>query len=218
MYNILFRIGILRTPANDNILSRSMIVDVERTDTTASGFVLAGGQSRRMGRDKAMLPAGGRTLVEHVANEVRRAAGSVTIVGDPSRYGRLGYEVIPDEQPGLGPLGGIATALGISRTAWNLVVACDMPSVDAELLITLLARAAATHPAPDCVVPDGPTGPEPLCAVYHIGARGKIRAAIDRNILKMRTVITILNTASVNVPDGNKFRNINTPEDWAAHE
>ena len=61
-----------------------------------AGFVLAGGRSSRMGRDKALLPLDGHTLVDHIAGLVQRAAGNVTLIGPPERYATLGYPVIPD--------------------------------------------------------------------------------------------------------------------------
>src|ERR1700686_3791867 len=70
-----------------------------------SGFVLAGGASSRMGRDKALLAYGETTLLEHVARAVRDAVGSVTLIGGPDRYGELGYAVFRDIVPGCGPLG-----------------------------------------------------------------------------------------------------------------
>jgi molybdopterin-guanine dinucleotide biosynthesis protein A len=184
---------------------------------TAGGFVLAGGRSSRMGRDKALLPVRGRTLLEHMAEQVRAAAGSVTIVADPARYARFEFPSVADERPGCGPLGGIVTALAVSTQPWNLIVACDMPDVDAAFLAGLLDQAFALRDPCDCLVPLGPSGPEPLCAVYQRGAMPKLRTALDRNILKMRAVLAVLETRLVAVADPRRFRNINTPEDWTDH-
>ena len=107
----------------------------------ASGFVLAGGASKRMGQDKALLPYHGTTLVEHVAKTVSEAAGTVALIGDPARLGHLGLAVFPDELPGCGPASGIYTALRVTETDWNLVLACDMPAVSADILRQLLRRA-----------------------------------------------------------------------------
>src|ERR1700737_2946897 len=96
-----------------------------------SGFVLAGGASSRMGRDKALLAYRETTLVEYVARVVREAVGSVTLIGDPDRYRELGHKVYRDKVSGCGPLGGTHTALSVSATDWNLVVACDMPGISA---------------------------------------------------------------------------------------
>ena len=76
-----------------------------------AGFVLAGGGSRRMGRDKALLPWRGSTLIQFVAGQVLNAAGSVTLIGNPDGLAGLGYPVIGDLHPGCGPLGGLETAL-----------------------------------------------------------------------------------------------------------
>jgi len=74
---------------------------------TRAGYVLVGGRSSRMGRDKALLPFRGEPLACSVARQVELAAGSVVMVGDPDLYGSLRYPVIPDAFPGEGPLSGI---------------------------------------------------------------------------------------------------------------
>jgi len=91
----------------------------------ASGFVLAGGASKRMGQDKALLPYRGTTLVEHVANTVREAVGMVALIGDPARLGSLGLAVFPDELPDSGPASGIYTALRITETDWTFGTGID---------------------------------------------------------------------------------------------
>lgn len=183
----------------------------------AGGFVLAGGRSTRMGRDKALLPWGDRTLIEHVAAQVAEAAGNVTIIADPARYSRFRIATVADRRLGCGPLGGLLTALEQSEHPWNLIVACDMPHIDSNFLSALLDTAQVA-PGFECVVPLGPSGPEPLCAVYHRDALIKIRTALDRNILKMQTLIASLAARFIGVQDTQIFRNVNTPEDWAAHE
>src|SRR5689334_17078630 len=94
-----------------------------------AGFVLAGGKSSRMGRDKAILPGLFRYLIDDVAETVRAASGNVTLVGDPGRYHDLEYPCIADLRPGLGPLAGLEAALLSSRSDLNLVLACDMPAI-----------------------------------------------------------------------------------------
>jgi len=185
---------------------------------SAAGFVLAGGRSTRMGSDKALLPMGGRTLLEHIAAEVEGAAGNVTIIADPALYSRFGWAVVADLRPGCGPLGGIVTALEVSNRSWNVIAACDMPAIDTEFLNHLLLTAAMAPKGCECLAPLGPSGPEPLCAVYHGSALAKLRAALDGNILKMRYVLESLETRYVPVPDLRRFRNINTPGDWRGHD
>src|SRR5205807_1738795 len=117
---------------------------------THAGFVLAGGRSSRMGRDKALLPYKSGTLMEHVAEQVLRAAGNVALIGNPSSYEHLGYPVYADRMPNNGPLGGIYTALSVSKADWNLIVACDLPRISVTQLRQVLEAA---NDAAECIVP-----------------------------------------------------------------
>lgn len=182
----------------------------------ASGFVLAGGASKRMGRDKALLPYRGTTLVEHVAQNVRDAAGSVTLIGHPARLAHLGLPVHPDEMPGCGPAAGIFTALHLSKTDWNLIVACDMPSVSSDVLRQLLAQAErAETNVVAAVGPDGET--EPLCAAYHRRCLPVLEAAIREKRLRMRDLVEELGVLSIPV-SVSALANVNTPSEWAEFE
>ncbi len=185
-------------------------------EITRAGFVLVGGNSSRMGRDKASMPYRGRTLVEHVASAVAEAAGSVTLVGAPERYPGLDLPRIADTRTGLGPLAGIHSALSASRAAWNLIVACDMPAVSAPFLRTLLD--AAERSGCDCLIPSGPSGlPEPLCAVYHLRCLRPIGEALDCNVRKIVDGLAGVRSASWIVPESEWFRNANTPEEWTQY-
>jgi molybdopterin-guanine dinucleotide biosynthesis protein A len=178
----------------------------------ASGFVLAGGGSTRMGRDKALLPYRGAALVEHIASLVREAAGSVALIGDPRRYARFGYPVHPDNVPHCGPLGGIHTALTVTTTDWNMVVACDMPAISHASLDGLLRRAARTERS--CVVATGPGGePEPLCAVYHRRSLPVLARAIQDKRFRLRDLVPELD-AEAWALDGPSLANVNTPAEW----
>ena len=181
-----------------------------------SGFVLAGGGSSRMGRDKALLPYRGTTLVEHLARAVQEAAGSVALIGEPGRYSSLGYPVYRDKFPGCGPLGGVYTALSVSSTDWNLIVACDMPGISADVLRTLFQSAVESGKS--CIVATGPTGePEPLCAVYHRGCLPVLARAIEEKRFKMKDLVTELDTRARPV-DASALANVNTPAEWAEFE
>jgi molybdopterin-guanine dinucleotide biosynthesis protein A len=183
---------------------------------TCTGFVLVGGSSSRMGRDKARLPFQGKTLVEHVASAVAEAAGSVTLVGAPERYGNLGFPLLADRRAGAGPLAGIYTALGSSSAAWNLIVGCDMPGISAPFLRSLLDVAQSLDA--DCLLPVGPSGlPEPLCAVYHSRCLDVIGAALDRNVRKITDGLAGLRIANWSVAESGWFRNVNTPEEWTRY-
>jgi molybdopterin-guanine dinucleotide biosynthesis protein A len=181
-----------------------------------AGYVLVGGRSSRMGRDKALLPFRGGTLARAVAREVELAAGSVLLVGNPGRYGSIGYPIVPDVYPGEGPLGGILTVLQHTRADWNLVVACDMPEVKAPFLRELLD--AAEELELDALLPAGPSGlPEPLCAVYHRSSRQLLYRAFSDGVRKISAALEGLRTALYPVTESEHFQNVNTPEDWAGY-
>ena len=181
-----------------------------------SGFVLAGGASSRMGRDKALLAYRETTLVEHVARAVREAVGSVALIGDPDRYTELGHAVYRDKVPACGPLGGIYTALSVSPADWNLVVACDMPGISAPALQGLIDPEA--KPGCNCVMAVGPSGePEPLCAVYHRHCLPVLARAIREKRFNMRDLVPELE-AELRPLDAASLANVNTPSEWAEFE
>jgi len=184
---------------------------------TRTGFVLAGGRSSRMGRDKALLEWQGARLIGRVAEAVAAAAGGVALIGDPARYGALGYPVFPDIFSGCGPLAGIHAALSATPADWNLVVACDMPDVEAGLLRELLERAEAG--GQDCLLPAGESGrPEPLCAVYHRRALPAIQRALENGVRKVLDALAGLRMEVHRTEGPGPFRNINTPEEWMEYQ
>ncbi|MBI1750676.1 MAG: molybdenum cofactor guanylyltransferase [Acidobacteria bacterium] len=185
-----------------------------------NGFILSGGSSSRMGADKALLELAGQPLLLRAARPLDPLVASVTVIGDPARYASLGLAVVPDDVPGLGPLGGIATALRISRMPWNLVVACDLPYLTAAWLEFLVSRALAS-PA-GALLPEGERGPEPLCAMYHARCAPVIVAALEHGVRKVTDglaglMIETLPHAEWKAfdSDGCLFKNMNSPADFA---
>ena len=169
-----------------------------------------------MGRDKALLPFKGRTLVEFVAAEVHAVTHVVTVVGNISRHSYLSYPVIEDIFPGRGPLSGIHAALTASRAEWNVIVACDMPDVTSEFLRQVVERAESG--GADAVLPAGPSGlPEPLCAAYRRRSLESIADALERGIRKVTDGLAGLAVDIWHVPDSRYFHNLNSPQDWSSH-
>lgn len=175
---------------------------------TTAGYVLAGGRSSRMGTDKSKLRWRGLTLIEYVAEEVRAASGSVAIVGGEERQG---MRVIPDEFPGFGPLGGIATALSDSPADWTLITACDMPELTREWLSALLERAAGQVLVPRTA--DGQI--HPLSAVWHKSSAPHVRATVLSGVHTVKEALLALDCRWADVEDGVVLSNVNTPQDWA---
>jgi molybdopterin-guanine dinucleotide biosynthesis protein A len=169
-----------------------------------------------MGRDKALLPFRGRPLISTVAEAVERAAGSATLVGNSVLGEATGFPAIPDLYPGEGPLGGILTALRHTAAEWNLIVACDMPGLDAAFLSGLLAAAGSGAVA--AVVPYGPSGhPEPLCAVYRRDALAALERAFAAGIRKVTAAFEGLEIHRYPVTEVTPLQNVNTPEDWSVY-
>ncbi|HTX15087.1 MAG TPA: molybdenum cofactor guanylyltransferase [Candidatus Baltobacteraceae bacterium] len=184
-----------------------------------SAFILAGGESSRMGRDKARLELGGMPLILRTARLVESVAGAPAIIGNPDAHRTLGLRVIPDDWPGAGPLGGIATALRAAPAPWNLIVATDLPYLTREWLEYLVARALASRA--DAVVPMNAAGAEPMCAMYHRRAEPSIRAALERGTRKVTDGLLGILVETITPAEwkrfdseGLLFKNMNSPEDY----
>lgn len=102
-----------------------------------SAAILAGGASRRMGTDKALLMLAGQTLLERAISVLAGVADDVIVVGDRPAYHAFGVPVVRDAYPSTGPIGGIATALQFAQHDDVLVVACDMPFLSSQLLFAM---------------------------------------------------------------------------------
>jgi molybdopterin-guanine dinucleotide biosynthesis protein A len=184
-----------------------------------AGFVLAGGRSSRMGRDKALLEIGGVTLIVRAVTLVRSVLDEPTVIASKAGNESLGLRMVADDFPGYGPLAGIATALHISKTPWNLVIACDLPYLTKPWLEYLIERALKSEA--DAVVPMNVRGPEPLCAMYHKNAEQRIRTGVEGGIRKVTDSFANLHVEHVE-PDewkafasgGLLFKNVNSPADY----
>lgn len=169
-----------------------------------------------MGRDKALLPYGGASLAEHIAARVKTAAGSATLVGNPGLLGHSQYPEIPDLRSNCGPLGGIEAALRYSAARWNLIVACDMPSLTVDFLASLLKEAEARGSR--CLVPVSPGGrPEPLCAVWDRCCLDTVSHALDRGVRKMTEALEAIGAVYEPRAEQAWFENLNTPDALARH-
>jgi molybdopterin-guanine dinucleotide biosynthesis protein A len=164
-----------------------------------------------MGCDKALLPWNAEPLVEQVAKTVEWSAGNVVLIGSPERYRDLHRNCLPDIHPGLGPLAGIEAALASGRGDWNLIVACDMPGLDATWLSKLLETAEIGN-LPCVAARDGAGILHPLCAVYHNDCLAAVQRAIVRNRPRARDLLNDLEATAFDVPA--MIPNVNTPEEW----
>lgn len=188
--------------------------------TTAIGFVVAGGESRRMGHDKALLRWDTATLLDHTIDRLRRVCHEVRILSGPEpRYADRGLPVDVDRASNVGPLAGLYTGLLRLDESPGLFLAVDLPRVPVALLERLVALALG-H---DAVVPVSPGGPEPLCAVYAAACAAPVRRCLDSGHFKMTSFWPDVRVRQVGGPElaafgdpAEMFRNVNTPEDYDA--
>lgn len=140
------------------------------------GYILVGGASRRMRREKALLCWYQQPLYAHLAGELAPYCEAVSLVGK-QRGEFEGYRVLADFLPGMGPLGGIASALSDPGDRWRLVVSCDLPLVNATILEELLAQTATSlAQGADLLVPESADGQlQPLCALWNQSAGERLR-------------------------------------------
>jgi molybdopterin-guanine dinucleotide biosynthesis protein A len=184
------------------------------------GFVVAGGRSLRMGRDKALLEWRGGTLLDHAIDRLRAVCGEVRVLsGSARRYADRGLPVDVDEASGEGPLAGLATALAAAAPRPALLLGVDMPFVTAALLARIRDDVAGW----DAAVPQHDGGPEPLCAAYAPACLGPVRDALAAGERRMTSfwtharvrVLSPADLAPFGSPD-QLFRNLNAPADYAA--
>lgn len=182
-------------------------------------FILAGGQSRRMGRDKSQLLLENQTFTDRIAETLLELTDSVTLVG--SRQTNSRFPVARDVYPEWGALGGLHAALVACRCEWAIVIACDLPFVTAELF-NYLASLRDEHEA---VVPLQPDGrPQPLSSLYRIEpCLQRATELIEAGKRRPFDLLELVNTRWVpfkeltNLDQAEKFFvNINTPEDYDA--
>lgn len=198
-----------------------------------NGFILAGGQSTRMGRDKAWLEIEGRPLIQRAVETLRSLDLHPRICGSRPDLARFAA-AIPDGFPGCGPLAGIEAALAVSDSELNLFCPVDVPSLPPAFLRWMIERAQSGRAV--ATIPRFADRLQPLCAIYsrrlHEGLRNqlalrsfKVMAAVQAAAAAQGEAIDIFQVESVAaaLPPGcwpsdpplrEWFRNLNTPEEW----
>jgi molybdopterin-guanine dinucleotide biosynthesis protein A len=182
-------------------------------------FIQAGGQSSRMGGNKALLPLGDQLCIERVIAAARAVVPDLTLIAnDPETYRFLGYPIISDAYRGIGPLGGVHTAVLNCSTACALILACDLPFITPELLRYLISEAAEY----EAVVPKDAEGRlQPLCAVYGRGCLDHIIRLIESGEYKPRALFDHVRTRVIEFTELSSlpgadlfFFDMNTPESY----
>ena len=187
-----------------------------------SGAILAGGMSRRLGRDKASLPLAGKPLACWVAEALAPWVSECWLVtNQPLAHLSLGLPLITDLRPGQGPLGGLETALFYARAPLVLAVAADTPFLAAPLLAALTARAAKG--VKTAVVCHTDLGLQPFPGIYTVNLLARLTTFLKgedrhvRHFLEQCRAQTLSPEEVARLdPQGRSFLNLNTPEDFEA--
>jgi|SRR5262249_15698432 len=194
-----------------------MACDASATRRDLTGFVLAGGASRRMGRNKAQLPWGAGTLLTHAIDRMTRVAGDIYVVGRVETN-NLPVTVLPDKESGIGPLAGIHTSLSHSTTDWNLILAVDLPLLTTEMLMWLTDLEGRTSEL--AIVPRVESRLQALSAVYHRDFLPEVERALKKRESSIHRLLERVNTRIIEedqlIANGfspKMFLNVNTPED-----
>ena len=188
----------------------------------ATAAILAGGRARRFGgRPKALLPIGGLRIIDRLLAALRPVVDEVVIIArddEDAPYRALGVPIRHDVLPGTGPLGGIYTALAATTASRTLVVAADMPFLNARFLAHLLDAGRDV----DIAIPRTHDGYQPLCASYAAACADAIRRRLDENRLAVHGVLEDARVREIGPaemaridPTGMLCFNVNTPTDYA---
>lgn len=188
---------------------------------TITGVLLTGGQSRRMGANKALLEFGGRTLIEKNLDVLSQICSEVLISSrDEELYKGYGYEVVTDVIKGKGPLGGIYTVLQRAQYDLLFLAACDMPFLNKDAIRFLYEEMGDF----DVVVPHVAGRLHPLHAFYHKRLASLVQEKIQGDKLRLTDVLSECRTKILKLDSGpetlpkrlmeRSVLNANTPEEW----
>ena len=186
-----------------------------------SAVILAGGQSRRMGVDKATLKTNGRKHIEIIEQKLHKVVNEVWVVRQVEQTKLDGVRnVLWDLRPGEGPLAGLEAALLHCTTPWLITVAVDNPTIEVKLL-TLLLQEALLSDRHQAVVPIWYDKVYPLPAVYHKSCLASVQNCLNQGNRRFRDFIHSLDTTYLREdqwemadPDHRSFRVVNTQEDY----
>jgi molybdopterin-guanine dinucleotide biosynthesis protein A len=179
------------------------------------GLVLAGGKSRRMGRDKALLDHNGQSQLAYVAGVLDACVEKVFVSTRPDQADdeqRAQYAQIVDRYENLGPVAGILSALEEKPEVDWLVVACDLPNIDEQTIRYLLEQREGEQDF-TAFTSSHDGLPEPLCAVYPSGCDSIIRQFVDEGMNCPRKILIRSETRLLDQPSPEALDNVNTPDD-----
>lgn len=186
-----------------------------------TGIILAGGKSTRMGQEKGLIKFRNKFLIEHSIEILKRIADKIIISSNSDKYDFLAYEVIKDEIPNSGPMGGIYSCLRQTKTENNFVLSCDTPFISADLISYIIEKSYGK----DIAVPWlGKKYYEPLCGIYNKKLTETLKVFIDNKNFRIPDVFEIVNFSGIFISeildfyDKDLFANINSKRDLEKYQ
>lgn len=181
-----------------------------------TGIILAGGNSSRLGFDKGMAKVAGRTLTEIAISNLRTISSEIIISTNNPDYQIFGYPLIPDLIPGIGPMGGIYSALKQCNSRFSFILSVDLPFVNRGLLEYIIGQSAHC----DVAVPwSGGDHYEPLCACYNLSVLSEMELSIEAGNYKLPDLFGKVSVKKIEISSDAPFfhhylfQNINTKTD-----
>lgn len=196
-----------------------------------TGMILAGGQSSRMGSHKALLELNGSTVLTHIVEVIRPAVSRIVVASGPneamyraadSAMDHEDLEFVQDHYSGKGPLAGLHAALTASKTAWNLVSACDMPLLQTSFF-NGMKWLAAQYPASNAIIPRVEGRIHPLAGAYHRRILPELEQHVIHDQLRVTRWLEEIGCQYVGTDElqqagvqqsALQLSNMNTPEQW----
>lgn len=182
-----------------------------------SGIILSGGKSSRMGSEKGLKLFKGKPLVEYAIQALDQYCDNLILsTNNPDYYQKYKLITIEDEIKNLGPMGGIYSCLKQTSFDINIILSCDMPFVDGNLIKFIIENIDTDF---DALVPVHKGNKmEPLCAYYHSGLLSTLKSFVESENYKMMNFLESINCEKLNLEEWKGynqlyFKNFNTPED-----
>ena len=181
--------------------------------------ILAGGKSRRMGRDKAFVELAGAPMIQWVISAVAQCSARALIISnEPGKYSQFGLPVYPDVIPGMGPLSGLFTAFTVTGADRVMIAPCDSPFMSPDVIKFILNYPDG---GADAVIPFVDGREQGMLAVYSRGAVDRFEERIasasmmfDEFRLSLNRIFISENELRAVEPDLRTFLNVNTPSDF----
>jgi molybdenum cofactor guanylyltransferase len=178
-------------------------------------IVLAGGESRRMGQDKALLEIAGVPLLRRITDLVAPLSRSVIVVtGWPERYATVVDCPIVRDRQNAGPCVGFAQGLATVEADWVLLLSCDLPNLDAATIAGWIEDLATIPDGTIAYLPQSEKGWEPLCGFYRSSCQESLETFIAQGGRSFQRWLQTESVAVLPVADREMLFNCNHPEDW----